>query len=277
MKCQKCHAENINEAVKCGMCGIRLKHYRTLNDFTRSQQVESSVRRDNPSKQPNKQVQHAQENNLSQVPRSVTEIIMDQNISLENKAKIVSDSWKNSASSKNTPDQSRKKNGKWLWVIAAIFIFAAPIIDVVMRVIIPEIQYQVREHLRIVRETDAETSQTAEAATAVISNVYQARYFEMLGYQERLAGYYQSKHAYATSLKDIEKFEKTQFSDFIFDEIEITKDGALVGKFKDSPTSKIYMMPVIERNEITNWDCYRINIDDDLMSECQLLESDPFV
>lgn len=46
MKCPKCNAENINEAVKCGICGARLKHIKQNNIFTGSSNVESSVRRE---------------------------------------------------------------------------------------------------------------------------------------------------------------------------------------------------------------------------------------
>ncbi|AWL28456.1 hypothetical protein DJ533_07700 [Acinetobacter defluvii] len=46
MKCHKCYAENINEAVKCGICGVRLKHQKSFDDFTGSQHVQSSIRRE---------------------------------------------------------------------------------------------------------------------------------------------------------------------------------------------------------------------------------------
>ncbi|MDM1755971.1 MULTISPECIES: hypothetical protein [unclassified Acinetobacter] len=36
MKCHKCNAENINEAVRCGICGVRLKHQQAFDDFTGS-------------------------------------------------------------------------------------------------------------------------------------------------------------------------------------------------------------------------------------------------
>ncbi|WP_173911277.1 hypothetical protein [Acinetobacter sp. Marseille-Q1618] len=46
MKCHKCYAENINEAVRCGICGVRLKHQKSFDDFTGSQYVQSSIRRE---------------------------------------------------------------------------------------------------------------------------------------------------------------------------------------------------------------------------------------
>ena len=45
MKCPKCNAENISEAVKCGVCGTRLKQVKITNDFTGASHVQSSVQR----------------------------------------------------------------------------------------------------------------------------------------------------------------------------------------------------------------------------------------
>lgn len=42
MKCQKCAAENINEAVKCGICGVKLKHQTSFDHFTGNRQIKIS-------------------------------------------------------------------------------------------------------------------------------------------------------------------------------------------------------------------------------------------
>ena len=74
----------------------------------------------------------------------------------------------------------------------------------------------------------------------------------------------------------MKSFEQTQFSDFIFDQIEITQQGVLVGKFTDTPASRIYMVPQLENNKIHDWQCYRVAISDDLLQHCELIQADPY-
>ena len=51
MKCHKCYAENINEAVKCGICGVRLKYIKPFDGFTGRQRTQPSSRHDTQEQQ----------------------------------------------------------------------------------------------------------------------------------------------------------------------------------------------------------------------------------
>ena len=82
MKCPKCNAENINEAVKCGICGARLKHIKQNYIFTGSSNVESSVGREN------KKAPTPPKQGIPPESKSLTESLMDKNVSIEDKARI---------------------------------------------------------------------------------------------------------------------------------------------------------------------------------------------
>ena len=287
MKCQKCQAENINEAVKCGICGTRLKHYETHDDFTGNKQVQSSVRRDTKKAQsthPNRNQKQTQNVNIDQ-NQSITDKIFDKNIRIEDKARILLDSWQEKAKEAlTTPQrQQKKKNNKWLFIIIAIFIFGSPIIGVITRVIIPEIKYQVREHLRIARENEqAQQDMSTDEATvvtdavAVVGGEYDQRYAEMHAYTQNVERVFDQTHKLPKDLREIEKFDDVQFSDSIHNEIEV-KNGVIMGKFEQYPDQKIYLKPEIKNNKIKSWTCFKVGISNDEMSDCELVPTAPLI
>ena len=270
MKCPKCYAENINEAMKCGVCGTRLKHVKQTNDLTGNSNVEFSVRREN------KQEQSNPTHNMKprQTPPN-NETESNQHASVGDKASALFESWQQRVANtqRESQNQPKKKNFKIVWILLAVFMFGPAVLGVISSVVIPIVMSVIGSSNQ---DEAATTDEALPASEEVVSNEYQARYFDMQAYQTRLAQYYDAKHRFATSLKDIEKFEQTQFSDFIFDQIEITQQGILVGKFTDAPASRIYMVPQLENNQIRDWQCYRVAISDDLLQHCELFQADPY-
>jgi hypothetical protein len=256
--------------MKCGVCGTRLKHVKQTNDLTGNSNVEFSVRREN------KQGQSNPTHNIKprQTPPN-NETESNQHTSVGDKASALLESWQQKVANTQSESQNqpKKKNFKIVWILLAVFMFGPAVLGVISSVVIPIVMSVIGSS----NQDDAATTDEAlPASEEVVSNEYQARYFDMQAYQARLVQYYDAKHRFATSLKDIEKFEQTQFSDFIFDQIEITQQGILVGKFTDAPASRIYMVPQLENNQIRDWQCYRVAISDDLLQHCELLQADPY-
>ncbi|WP_228270504.1 zinc ribbon domain-containing protein [Acinetobacter guillouiae] len=270
MKCPKCYAENINEAMKCGVCGTRLKHVKQTNNLTGNSNVEFSVRRENKQEQSN-----PTHNIKPRQTAPIAESEGNQHALARDKANILSssDAWQQAKDAgRNSQNQPKKKNYKIVWILLAVFMFGPAVLGVISSMVIPIVMSVIGSSNQ---DEAATTDEALPASEEVVSNEYQARYFDMQAYQARLAQYYDAKHRFATSLKDIEKFEQTQFSDFIFDQIEITQQGILVGKFSDAP-ARIYMVPQLENNQIRDWQCYRVAISDDLLQDCELLQADPY-
>ncbi len=289
MKCQKCHAENINEAVKCGICGTRLNHPKTFNEFTGREQRESSVRREdsnpkpfnpNPNIKPKEQSNSAQNTNQTQ---SVVERIFDKNTKIEDKAKILLDTWQDKAKDawENAQNQPKKKPkyNKWFFIIIAIFIFGSPVLGVITRVIIPEIQYQIREHLRIQREneeaaaTEDVNMEDVAIATATVdgivdANEYEQRYAEMRSYEQDVERFLKKNNVLPKDLTEIEKFDDVTYSAAIHNVIKI-EDGVIVGEFDLSPEKNIYLTPTIKNKKIVSWTCSKIGISDEEFADCQ--------
>ncbi|RZG79143.1 zinc ribbon domain-containing protein [Acinetobacter sp. WCHAc060033] len=290
MKCQKCHAENISEAVKCGICGTRLKHPKSSDDFTGSQHVQSSIRRENnkqdifnpdPSIKPNTK---PSQNRHSSQNQSITDTILDKNTKIEDKARILLDSWQDKAKDawENAQNQPKKKPkyNKWFFIIIAVFIFASPVITLITSVIIPEIQYQIREHLRIQRENDEaavedvimEDIVTTDAV--VDANEYEQRYAEMRSYQQNIERMFGATRALPENLQEIEKFDQVEFDQSIHDVIEI-RNGMIIGSFAEFPNEHIYLKPEIKNKKIIGWSCYKVGISEGEMSECEPESSEP--
>ena len=135
MKCPKCNAENINEAVKCGICGARLKHIKQNNIFTGSSNVESSVRREN------KKAPTPPKQGTPPESKSLTESLMDKNVSIEDKARIFLDSWQDKAKDTwgDTQNPKKKKNLKIVWILLAVFMFGPAVLGIVASVVIPAV------------------------------------------------------------------------------------------------------------------------------------------
>ncbi len=140
-------------------CGTRLKHLKSSDDFTGNQHVQSSVRRENnkqdifnpdPSIQPNTKPSRIAHSSRKSINYAYNFQI--KNTKIEDKARILLDSWQDKAKDawENAQNQPRKKPkyNKWFFIIIAVFIFGSPVITLITSVIIPEIQYQIREHLR---------------------------------------------------------------------------------------------------------------------------------
>ncbi len=282
MKCQKCNAENINEAVRCGICGARLKHSQLHDDFTGSQHVTSSVRRENKKPKTfnlNPNIAPTRRPSLNQ-DQPLVDKIFDKNTKIEDKAKILLDSWQEKAkaaleNSQRQPKLKQIKYNKWFFIIIAIFIFGSPVLGVITRVIIPEIQYQIREHLRVARENNAEAehvpSEEAVAATDAPVNVngeYEQRYAEMRSYEQDVERFFKKNNVLPKDLTDIEKFDDVTYSAAIHNVIKI-EDGVIIGEFDHSPDKNIYLTPTIKNRKIVSWKCSKIGISDEEFTDCQ--------
>lgn len=287
MKCQKCNTENINEAVKCGICGARLKHRSVINDSTSSQNVESSVRREGVVQK------HSEQNKHQKSKPTMTTQANSKDGSIQGKAHILLKNWQDQAK-KAFETQPKKKSLKWVWIIIAVFIFGPTVIGVFTRAIIPEIIYQFKQHQRSATVAAGENMDEAESAettayaeaTAVdavgstgytnIAEVVQPRYMDIQSFQAIIQKYYAEKKTMPKTIHDVEKFEDSVYSDYVYDDIEI-KDGTIIGKFKLDPDKRIYSFPQIDRNKMVKWDCYSIGVKDPIFKECQYLEKDPFI
>lgn len=155
MKCQKCNAENINEAVRCGICGTRLKHLKFVDIFTSSTQVQSSIRRDQTkpfsrdqnssiSRSSNKTTQRTgtprpQKPN-DQQSSSLLNTIFDQNTKLEDKAKKLLSHWQQKArQSSDVKKPSKGLGGKIVWILLVIFMFGPVALEIVKKNVMPHI------------------------------------------------------------------------------------------------------------------------------------------
>lgn len=109
MKCQKCNTENINEAVKCGICGARLIHRSVINDSTSSQNVESSIRRESIVHKRSEQNKH-QKSKLATATQANSK-----DGSIQAKAHILLKNWQDQAK-KTFDKQPKKKSLKWVFL-----------------------------------------------------------------------------------------------------------------------------------------------------------------
>lgn len=283
MKCPKCNAENINEAVKCGICGTRLKHAKQSNIFTDSAHVEASVRREN-KKTPNqlKPIPQPQ-------PKSLTETLMDKNVSAEEKARIFLDSWQDKAKDtwEGTQNPKKKKNLKIVWILLAVFMFGPAVLGVVASVVIPAVMSVIG--IANVDHSDAdEAAEATDVATAAaegvnvdneidsIKNQLFSRYSAVQEFQKDIEKYYQKTGKLPTQLKQLEPYTETGFSDYTYQYFAVGQNGSIIGLFRLEPEKKIYAVPEIRQKKIVGWKCYSIGIDDDLLKDCQYLDHDPF-
>ena len=283
MKCPKCNAENINEAVKCGICGARLKHIKQNNIFTGSSNVESSVRRENNKvPTPPKQGTRAES-------KSLTDTLMDKNVSVEDKARIFLDKWQDKAKETwgDTSTTKKKKNLKIVWILLAVFMFGPAVLGIVASVVIPIVMSVVTgvDNNHATTDESVETTDVATAATESVSaddeidsikNQLFTRYSAIEEFQQDIEKYYQKTGKLPTQLKQLEPYTETGFSDFTYQYFAVGQNGSIVGLFRLEPEKKIYVVPEIRNKKIVGWECYSIGIHDDLLKDCQYLESDPF-
>lgn len=280
MKCPKCNAENINEAVKCGICGARLKHIKQNNIFTGSSNVEASVRRENnkaptPSKQGTKLAS-----------KSLSESLMDKNVSIEDKARIFLDSWQDKAKETwgDTKTTKKKKNLKIVWILLAVFMFGPAVLGIVASVVIPIVMSVVtgvdNDHATTDETTDVATAATesvnADDEIDSIKNQLFSRYSAIEEFQQDIEKYYQKTGKLPTQLKQLEPYTETGFSDYTYKYFAVGQNGSIVGLFRLEPEKKIYAVPEIRHKKIVGWTCYSIGIDDNLLKNCQYLDHDPF-
>ncbi|MBJ8442948.1 zinc ribbon domain-containing protein [Acinetobacter bereziniae] len=283
MKCPKCNAENINEAVKCGICGARLKHIKQNNIFTGSSNVESSVRREN------KKAPTPPKQGTPPESKSLTESLMDKNVSIEDKARIFLDSWQDKAKDTwgDTQNPKKKKNLKIVWILLAVFMFGPAVLGIVASVVIPAVM----SVIGITNVDHSDTDEDAEAtdvATAAaedinaddeidsIKNQLFSRYSAVEEFQKDIEKYYQKTGKLPTQLKQLEPYTETGFSDYTYQYFAVGPNGSIVGLFRLEPEKKIYAVPEIRHKKIVGWTCYSIGIDDDLLKDCQYLDHDPF-
>jgi hypothetical protein len=283
MKCPKCNAENINEAVKCGICGARLKHIKQNNIFTGSSNVESSVRREN------KKAPTPPKQGTPPESKSLTESLMDKNVSIEDKARIFLDSWQDKAKDTwgNTQNPKKKKNLKIVWILLAVFMFGPAVLGIVASVVIPAVMSVIGitnvDHSAT--DEDAEATDVATAAAEDINaddeidsikNQLFSRYSAVEEFQKDIEKYYQKTGKLPTQLKQLEPYTETGFSDYTYQYFAVGQNGSIVGLFRLEPEKKIYAVPEIRHKKIVGWTCYSIGIDDDLLKDCQYLDHDPF-
>lgn len=283
MKCPKCNAENINEAVKCGICGARLKHIKQNNIFTGSSNVESSVRREN------KKAPIPPKQGTPPESKSLTESLMDKNVSIEDKARIFLDSWQDKAKDTwgDTQNPKKKKNLKIVWILLAVFMFGPAVLGIVASVVIPAVM----SVIGITNVDHSDTDEDAEAtdvATAAaedinaddeidsIKNQLFSRYSAVEEFQKDIEKYYQKTGKLPTQLKQLEPYTETGFSDYTYRYFAVGQNGSIVGLFRLEPEKKIYAVPEIRHKKIVGWTCYSIGIKDNLLKDCQYLDHDPF-
>ena len=309
MKCQKCNAENIIEAVRCGICGTRLKHVKVLDDFTGSKQVQSSLRRgqslpvnhQNPSTSPfskpmqvvNREIVRPSQR-ISNV--SIADIVLNPDTKVEEKAKILLDSWQEKAKDRLTGARKPQKKGKWFGAFLVLIFIGIPVIDKIGTAIFKEISYQIRERNRIAEEQEAQEMILSDQAVVVaedgiaidavapqafdetdsIEMQLFSRFSGMKEFEKNVEQYYAEKGRLPSALKQIESYTQTEFSDYTYESFAIGEDGKIVGLFKSDPEKKIYLVPELSKRKIIGWQCYSIGISDEIVKDCHYSETDPF-
>jgi len=278
MKCQKCNAENINEAVKCGICGVRLKHTQIHNDYTGSKQVQSSEQRDTRKKETfnaNSNIKSQQTIPSNQSHTSIIDTIFNKNIAVEEKARILLDSWE------KAQNQPKKKNLKIVWIVLAIFMFGPTVLGVVTSVIIPTITSLAKhsesdQEEAVTEEAIAEENKRADDEIDSIKNQLYPRFMAIEEFQKDIEKYYKKTGNLPTELKQLEPYSETGFSDYTYQYFKIRQHGTIIGLFRLEPEKKIYSIPQISNKKIVGWMCYSIGISDDMLKNCEYLDKDPF-
>ena len=297
MKCQKCNAENINEAVKCGMCGTKLKHTTIFNNITGSQQVESSIRREQkPNSRQHQRTQNTSRpqqnpNNrpnstsaTSQQPTNLVETVLNTNLPVQEKARIFLDSWRTSNDQTNQP----KKKRKWLFFIVFFFIFGLPIVKKVGTAIYDEVSYQIRERTRIANEgaAGAEVVQdesdvaTAEAVPTLTPELEQEiihAHQEIKNLQDAWDIYYSEHQRLPSKLSDLKSTEISTIDRNVFANTKILSSGVIVYTHANQPEIQLIYEPDSSDIDHVSWTCYSVGADIEEATGCALLPENPFV
>lgn len=173
MKCPKCNAENISEAVKCGVCGTRLKHVKINNDFTGASHVQSSVQRQHSISN----TSQSNKNNKPQRPKqsdlaNSTAVLNNQPSGeaaggLTDQLKTIMQKWRDiyqEEYQKRVPDESPSPKAKkisYLPLMIFVIAFLGPFLTFVTGTAIPYVMEKVQGN------PEAVPAEYAEAVTAV--------------------------------------------------------------------------------------------------------------
>lgn len=300
MKCHKCNAENINEAVKCGMCGAKLKHTIVFNDVTGSQHVESSTRRDQlvttrHGQKPQKtsrseQLQNVQSRSSipnSQNTSSLVDTVFNKNLPIEEKARIFLDSWQGKAKDRLAQTKSSKNKFKWIGFILFLIFFTFPILEKVSTAIYHEVSYQIRERTRIANESAVESEIVQnEAQDAVVEAVPTASHeleqeilkinHEMKMIQDASNTFYQAHHKLPSKLADLSTTELSLIDPNIYAQTKILASGVIIHTNVDNPEIKLMYEPDVSKDNNISWSCYSVGVEIEASTGCVLLPENPY-
>lgn len=298
MKCQKCGATNIQEAVFCGMCGTRLKHPKTIDDFTGRSKIQSSVKRDNNSKLKRPKSgyiatpAHTTLSTRRPIPAPHTNT-RTQNSSIQEKAQILLKSWQeqfkkklergevaNKEKTKNSPKQLK------FIILWLIFIFFAGPLFTFFKAglpwlldkfdIHPRSESMPAENATAVGDDQSDTIVAETATTSEFDHEIAIRYKGIQMMSIYVTKYYEKYQKFPSDLTAIAQLNQTEYSSNFFKEIEIQSNGLIIGNFEGHHEMRLYYVPVLENNTISDWQCYALNIPANNINACKQLQQDPF-
>ena len=169
MKCPKCNAENISEAVKCGVCGTRLKQVKITNDFTGASHVQSSVQRQQTTSNTTLPSRHNRPQRPTQSAQNRTEHRAGAEDRLESfKLKDIFQKWRDiyqEEYQKRVADESPSPKAKkisYLPLMIFVIAFLGPFLTFVTGTAIPYVMEKVQGNPEAV---PAEYAEAVEAVT----------------------------------------------------------------------------------------------------------------
>ncbi len=169
MKCPKCNAENISEAVKCGVCGTRLKQVKITNDFTGASHVQSSVQRQQTTSNTTLPSRHNRPQRPTQPAQNRTEHQAGAEDRLESvKLKDIFQKWRDiyqEEYQKRVADESpgpKAKKISYLPLMIFVIAFLGPFLTFVTGTAIPYVMEKVQGNPEAV---PAEYAEAVEAVT----------------------------------------------------------------------------------------------------------------
>ena len=287
MKCQKCKAENINEAVRCGICGTRLKHQKFVDTFTSSTQVQSSIRRDQTkpfsrdknssiSRSSNKTTQRTgtprpQKPN-DQQSSSLLNTIFDQNTKLEDKAEKLLSHWQQKArQSSDVKKPSKGLGGKIVWILLVIFMFGPVALEIVKKNVMPHIANIFTASV----PTEAVEDMTIDQVTTIAGESLEYQVIRRLDELKEVTSaadhYYKTTHQLTTKYQDL--VDSDLIVHFINDgQTQFNLTGMLESSFTDDAEVKIFLKPYYDTDsDQSAWMCFSAGIDVSEQTDCKMI------